>query len=172
MKGEHTMIMMTFNDFDEINTDAENVELTETYCFPSIQEMKNKIGVHEDYIRDILVALNHSSDSEYKRQVNKLLTEVVFLIDEEELNFSADNFIRKKTEPGELEQMISDVKNMPFQCTYWYPSIGDMQSYDWKPTINDILFLLWLIQSDMELTEDELLAKAYGQDILKKLIDV
>lgn len=169
------MIILSFDEFDRMNNEAEETMLPDEFEYPPIKEVETKLGEDDSYLQDVLVMLVNCPYADYRKKLNRILTDMVFLTEEEIAKpeeTESDKIHKMILSVSELQEMTDKVKNMDFQCTYWYPSVLDLKKRDFKPCHSDVCFLLWLINTELELTSDEAKAKEYAQKILKKLISV
>lgn len=167
------MIVLTFDEYDELLDKADEVLLPDNYTYPSIKEIEDMVN-NEENLLDILIAQENSTDKEYCKAINKILTDNLYLTEKKEVK-SSDNLEETKKMSfslEEIQQMVNIVKGMEFQCSYYYPSVMDLKEHDFKPSLLDIYFLLWLTNTEMDLTDDEKAAKSYAQNVLKKLMSV
>lgn len=167
------MIIMTFDEFDKLSLRAEEEIVGDSYKFPTLEEITHNLTGDENNVFDVLVAYYNTTDKEYRRRVNQLLTDYVYLTEEiENTDNKLEQIKKMRFTPQELQSMVNQVSDLNFQCSYWYPSVHELNEWDFKPTKLNVLFLLWLINTKLELTEDEEQSRSYAQKILKNLIDV
>lgn len=167
------MIILTFDEYDELLDKADEVLLPDNYTYPSIKEIEDMVN-NEENLLDILIAQENSTDKEYCKTINKILTDNLYLTEKKEIKSqdSLEEAQKMNFTFEKIQEMVNIVKGMEFQCSYYYPSVMDLKERDFKPSLLDIYFLLWLTNTEMDLTDDEKVAKNYAQNVLKKLMSI
>lgn len=168
------MIVLTFEQFDELLEKAEQSILPENFHYPSRQEATELLINEENGLEDILLAYTHASDKQYWNQINDVLKEYVYLIeDTEEVSVTVTESSEKvRMSQEEVSELKKKVERLSFQCQNWYPSVDDLKEHDIGKDRMDIGFLLWLIATKLELTEDERKARKYAQKLLAARVEV
>lgn len=172
------MIVMTFDEYDELIQQAESEPLPKDFKYPSIQTLERVLGTDDTKIKDILRIYCFPKDKQYQKDLNQLLLEMIYLTDDNPINKSVEKISQKNSKytisTDELLMLAEEVKSLNFQCTYWYPSLDELQSHPLETNRKNIAFLLWLINcpSNLELTMDEAGAKSYAEKLLNENLEI
>lgn len=171
------MIVLTFDEYDALYEEIENMEGIKNLKFESPEVVFQKLNKDNDYLKEVIKMLVFTTDKEYEKKLNKILNEILYLVDAEKDKNILKNQVQQKNAKynltlDELQEMTDQVKTMDFQCIYWYPSVSDLKNFQFYGTKNDVAFLLWLINTELELTEEEKKSREFAQKILQEKIQI
>lgn len=168
------MIILTFEEYDKLMEEAEDMDIPEDYDYPSVQDIKQILLTDENYLVTALAMSFYPKDDAYYDELNALLKDMVYLTDDEKDKKRAPKEFNGKIvlSINDLSKITDIVKSMSFQCTNWYPTIYDFKSHILQARKEDIAFLLWVINAPTDLNKEEIQAKEYAQKLLKEKLTI
>ena len=97
------MLTISFEKYDNLDTEAELFEISDDYTFPKIQDFQSKLD-EKNGLFNLLVAYYNTTDSSYRQNLQQFLYREVKLVD------TLDDKPSPKAAKGQLK--ISKEKNL------------------------------------------------------------
>lgn len=72
--------------------------------------------------------------------------------------------------PEKMMKASQAATNYEFELTDWYPTIEELEEKIDLNDVGNVPFLLWLCNTDLELSRDEIATKEYIKQHLAKLL--
>ncbi len=154
------MITLTFEEYDELEEQIENLAMPNNYIAPTIQEIeqiiisKGKAGVIL-----ALKALVFSTDEAYNKAIHALLRDMLTLVSKEvyEDKIVQDNkkFKKFSVTKKSLSKIMSCLNSIDFKVAYAHPTQEEIISNVNPDTEEGLAFLIWLSLSEVEFLDAE-----------------
>lgn len=170
VKGVY-MLTISFEKYDNLDTEAELFEISDDYTFPKIQDFQSKLD-EKNGLFNLLVAYYNTTDSSYRQNLQQFLYREVKLVD------TLDDKPSPKAAKGQLKiskeknlEILRNVKDMDFQLTGFFPTKRDIDDYVRENTEINLAFLYWVINTPMDdLTSDEQDTIEYIKNIIGRRV--